>query len=69
MKWLRLHDLRHLGPSKLASQGESIYIISKLLGHRNVRTSERYSAVSDAALKRASQNLSEILDKASSVRE
>ena len=35
----RLHDLRHFVASELASSGESIYVISKLLGHANVVTS------------------------------
>lgn len=58
---LRLHDLRHLAASRLASAGESIYVISKLLGHANVVTSERYSAVSDSAIRTASENLARLL--------
>lgn len=58
---LRLHDLRHFVASELASQGESIYVISKLLGHANVVTSERYSHVSDLATKRASDNIGTII--------
>jgi integrase len=57
----RFHDLRHLAASRLASAGESIYVISKLLGHANVVTSERYSAVADHAIRNASDNLSRLL--------
>jgi len=58
---LRLHDLRHLAASQLATAGESIYVISKLLGHASVATSERYSAVADQTVRRASDNLSRLL--------
>ena len=58
---LRLHDLRHFGASELASQGESILVISRLLGHRNVVTSERYSHVSDQATKQASDRISTVI--------
>jgi integrase len=61
---LRLHDLRHFVASELASQGESIYVISKLLGHANVVTSERYSHVSNLATKRASDNISTVIQNA-----
>ncbi|MCW9078737.1 MAG: tyrosine-type recombinase/integrase [Gammaproteobacteria bacterium] len=58
---LRLHDLRHLAASQLATAGESIYVISKLLGHASVATSERYSAVADQTVRRVSDNLSRLL--------
>ncbi|MFV2058879.1 MAG: tyrosine-type recombinase/integrase, partial [Thiohalomonadales bacterium] len=58
---LRLHDLRHFGPSELASRGVSIYSISKLLGHRNVVTSQRYSHVSQSAIRQLSDDLSTVI--------
>jgi integrase len=61
---LRLHDLRHFGASELASSGVSIYVISKLLGHRNVVTSERYSHVSNLATREASDNISAVIQNA-----
>ena len=61
---LRLHDLRHFVASELASQGERIYVISKLLGHANVVTSERYSHVSNLATKRASDNIGTVIQNA-----
>jgi integrase len=61
---LRLHDLRHFVASELASSGVSIYIISKLLGHRNVVTSERYSHVSQPAVRNASDNISTVIQNA-----
>jgi integrase len=61
---LRLHDLRHFVASELASSGVSIYVISKLLGHANVVTSERYSHVSNLATKRASDNIGTVIQNA-----
>ena len=61
---LRLHDLRHFGASELASRGVSIYSISKLLGHRNVVTSERYSHVSQSAIRQLSDDLSSVITSA-----
>jgi len=61
---LRIHDLRHFYASNLASNGTSIYIISKLLGHRNVVTSERYSHVSNEALKSAANTVSDTINAA-----
>ena len=61
---LRLHDLRHFGASELASRGVSIYSISKLLGHRNVVTSERYSRVSQSAIRQLSDELSTVIENA-----
>jgi len=61
---LRLHDLRHFGASELASRGVSIYAISKLLGHRNVVTSERYSHVSQSAIRELSDELSTVINAA-----
>ena len=61
---LRLHDLRHFGASELASRGVSIYSISKLLGHRNVVTSERYSHVSQSAIRQLSDELSTVIENA-----
>jgi integrase len=47
---VRLHDLRHSYASALVNEGRSIYEVQKLLGHANVRTSERYAHLSQATL-------------------
>lgn len=61
---LRIHDLRHFYASNMASNGISIYVISKLLGHRDVVTTQRYSHVSDEALKNAANTVSESINAA-----
>jgi integrase len=40
---LRLHDLRHAFASTGVAAGESLFIVGKLLGHRQSRTTERYA--------------------------
>ncbi len=50
---LRQHDLRHSFASFLANRGTSIQIISKLLGHANIATTQRYSHIRDDAQREA----------------
>jgi integrase len=44
---VRLHDLRHSFASTIASSGGSLLLIGKLLGHKNPRTTARYSHLFD----------------------
>jgi integrase len=44
---VRLHDLRHTFASFAITNGESIYMISKVLGHSTTRMTERYLHLSD----------------------
>jgi integrase len=60
----RLHDLRHIFGHTLASSGESLWIISKLLGHTQSRTSERYSSVSSPTLVAASNTVAKVIQEA-----
>jgi integrase len=40
---VRIHDLRHTFASLAIKQGVDLYTVSKLLGHRNIRTTTRYA--------------------------
>jgi integrase len=40
---IRLHDLRHAFASTAVAAGDSLFIVGKLLGHRQASTTERYS--------------------------
>ena len=40
---LRIHDLRHVYASTAVSQGDSLYIVGRILGHRQLSTTERYA--------------------------
>ena len=47
---VRMHDLRHSFASNLVNAGQSIYVVGKLLGHSQVKTTQRYAHLSDATL-------------------
>jgi integrase len=40
---LRLHDLRHSFASFAIADGQSLFMVAKLLGHKQTRTTERYA--------------------------
>ena len=46
----RMHDLRHSFASNMVNAGQSIYVVGKLLGHSQVKTTQRYAHLSDATL-------------------
>lgn len=48
---VRLHDLRHSFASVAVSGGDSLYLVSKVLGHRQVSTTQRYAHLSDDPLR------------------
>lgn len=50
---VRMHDLRHSFASNLVNGGQSIYVVGKLLGHSQVKTTERYAHLSNATLQAA----------------
>jgi integrase len=50
---LRIHDLRHSFASMLISQGETLEVIGKLLGHAQFQTTLRYAHLADDPLRRA----------------
>lgn len=56
---VRLHDLRHSYASFLVNQGRSIYEVQKILGHSNVKTTQRYAHLSNETLLDATNSVSE----------
>jgi integrase/tetratricopeptide (TPR) repeat protein/predicted Ser/Thr protein kinase len=52
----RIYDLRHTFASHCVSNGESLYIVGKLLGHTQSATTERYAHVNDAAKRKTTEN-------------
>jgi integrase len=58
---LRIHDLRHSFASVAVSGGESLYVVGKILGHRQARTTEIYAHLTNdpvrAAADRAAQKI------------
>lgn len=51
---VRIHDLRHSFASLLINSGRSLYEVQKILGHSQIRTTQRYAHLSDATLHEAS---------------
>jgi len=48
-----VHSLRHTVATRLARKGESLYIISKILGHSTIKTTERYAHLRSVDLESA----------------
>ena len=48
---VRVHDLRHSFASYLVSEGHSLYLVGKLLGHTQASTTQRYAHCSNEALR------------------
>ncbi len=45
-----MHDLRHSMASNLVNSGRSILEVSKILGHSQLKTSQRYAHLSNETL-------------------
>ena len=52
---VRMHDLRHSFASFLVNAGESLYTVAKILGHAQLRTTQRYSHLDQSVLLAASE--------------
>lgn len=50
MPEVRMHDLRHSMASNMVNSGRSIYEVSKVLGHTQLKTTQRYSHLSQDTL-------------------
>ena len=47
---VRVHDLRHSCASNLVNSGQSLYVVAKVLGHSQTRTTERYAHLDASVL-------------------
>jgi integrase len=47
---VRIHDLRHTAASHLVNAGHSLYVVSKVLGHAQQSTTQRYAHLSQDTL-------------------
>jgi integrase len=52
---VRIHDLRHSFASFLVNEGVSLYIVQGLLGHTQVRATQRYAHLADETLAGAAE--------------
>ena len=55
---IRCHDMRHNFATYAVNSGRSIYEVSKLLGHADTRTTQRYAHLSEKTLLEASNSVS-----------
>lgn len=60
----RIHDLRHTAASWLASQGVSLPIIGRVLGHKSIQSTARYSHLLDTAVREAMEQAESARTKA-----
>jgi integrase len=61
---IRIHDLRHNFASHLASNGVTLQVVGKLLGHTMAQTTMRYAHLQDEALRAATNRFGEIYSEA-----
>ncbi len=59
---VRLHDLRHTYASRLVSEGVSLHIVGRLLGHTQPQTTARYAHLDDEALRRATDRFAKVVE-------
>jgi integrase len=66
---LRIHDLRHAFASVAVASGDSLFIVGKVLGHRQASTTERYAHLAPdparAVADRTAERLAGLLKSAS----
>lgn len=61
LKNARIHDLRHTFASVAVSNGESLPMIGKLLGHTQVQTTARYAHLANQPVLKAANDISALL--------
>lgn len=63
---VRLHDLRHMVASVATAAGDLLYLVGKLLGHRQASTTQRYSHLAPdpvlAVATRTAQRIADLLN-------
>lgn len=57
---VRLHDLRHTFASLAIKQGVDLYTVSKLLGHKDIKTTTRYAHLEVKQLIKATNKVDQI---------
>jgi hypothetical protein len=67
LSFLNLHLLRHQHASFLVNSWRTIYEVKQLLGHADIKTTERYSHLSSKTLQAASDCASDMIQNAMQV--
>lgn len=58
LKDVRIHDLRHSFASMLVNQGRSLYEVQQILGHQQIKTTQRYAHLANKTLIEAANTAS-----------
>lgn len=61
LREVRIHDLRHSFASFLANSGRSLYEIQRLLGHTQIKTTQRYAHLAHDTLLSATNIVSDLV--------
>lgn len=61
---VRIHDLRHTFASLAVADGQSLQLIGKILGHRDLKTTLQYAHLADGAVQSAANLTSSVASKA-----
>ncbi len=61
---LRLHDLRHSFASVGLARGDALPVIGAILGHKDVKTTDRYAHLADDPVKQAADGISDAVNAA-----
>lgn len=59
---VRMHDLRHSFASFLVNAGKDLYVVQKILGHTQVKTTQRYAHLSQDTLLAAANDVSMLIN-------
>jgi integrase len=59
----RLHDLRHSFATYAVTEGASLYLVGKVLGHKQTRTTERYAHVANNPVRAVADQTADVLAK------
>lgn len=59
---VRLHDLRHTWASLAVRNGLDLYVVGKMLGHKNSATTQRYAHLADEHLKETASRMGSLFE-------
>ena len=59
---VRMHDLRHSFASAMVNSGMTLYDVKEILGHTNIKTTERYAHLSNTRLRQAAESVTTFYD-------
>jgi site-specific recombinase XerD len=57
-----MHDLRHSFASAMVNSGMTLYDVKEILGHTNIKTTERYAHLSNTRLRLAAESVTTFYD-------